>query len=343
MPTHRAHPKNQQDAIRLKNLLNDARRRLGEEVGKRPSWPLMDRLEALSEEIDWRFNQDGLAMYASEDFAAWYRLPFPVEARVTIDRTFDTRDIIYALHRTPRYRVLSLAEHPTRLFEGSGSELEEVRGAGFPISRKGTPGATRRPDAPQMSKSNTREAHLDEFLVEVDRALTAIAETDRLPIVLIGTARSITRFEHLSTNLGDISIRIEGSYDEASPAEIAALAWPRFGEWLAGQRQAAIQEVNTALGGRRLASGIDDSWKAARAGQGAKLVTEEGYRQPAVLHRDGWELEILTEEGATTGPTHLDDAVDELTEMVIEKGGEVVFVEEGTLADHGRVALILRY
>lgn len=146
----------------------------------------------------------------------------------------------------------------------------------------------------------------------------------------------------MSKNL-DVSVRIEGSYDDASQAEIAALAWPRFDEWLAGQRQAAVQEVNSALGGRRLASGIDDAWKAARAGQGAKLVTEENYRQPAVLHRDGWELEILTDEGVTTGPTHLDDAVDELTEMVLEKGGEVVFVDEGALTDYARVALILRY
>jgi hypothetical protein len=29
--------------------------------------------------------------------------------------------------------------------------------------------------------------------------------------------------------------------------------------------------------------------------------------------------------------------------MVLEKGGKVVFVDEGALTDYGRVALILRY
>jgi hypothetical protein len=343
MPTHRAHPENQQDAIRLKNLVKEARQQLSEEVGKRPSWPLMDRLETLSEEIDWRFNQDGLVLYASQDFAAWYRLPFSVEARVAIDRTFDTRDILYALHRMPRYRVLALAERPTRLFEGSGELLEEVRGDGFPISRKGAPGATRRPDAPQMRKSNIRPAHLDQFFTEVDRALTAIAETDDLALVLIGTRHSMTRFEQVSKNVGDIAIRIEGSYDEAGPAQIAELAWPRLEEWLAAQRQSAVQEVGAAAGAERLASGIEDAWKAALAGRGAKLVAEEGYRRPAVLQREGWELEIITDEKTANGPAHLDDAVDELTEIVLEKGGKVVFVDEGALTDYGRVALILRY
>lgn len=343
MPTHRAHPENQQDPIRLKNLLEEARQRLSDEVGKRPSWPLLDRLEELSEEIDWRMNQEGLALYASEEFAAWYRLPFAVEARVTVDRTFDTRDIVYALHRMPRYRVLTLAEQPTRLFEGAGEALEEVRNGEFPLARSGAPGVTRRPDAPQMRRSNVREAHLDEFFTEIDQALTESAKGDRLPIVLVGTGRSLSHFEQVSSNLEDVAVRIEGSYDEANAAAIAQLAWPRLEEWLREERQASIAEVGEAVGAKLLASGLDDAWKAARAGQGARLVVEEGYRQPAILRREGWVLELVGDDDETTGAAHLDDAVDELVEMVLEKGGEVVFVEEGTLAEYARVALILRY
>lgn len=39
----------------------------------------------------------------------------------------------------------------------------------------------------------------------------------------------------------------------------------------------------------------------------------------------------------------MDDAVDELIEAVMTKGGKIVFVDDGTLAAHQRVALILRY
>jgi hypothetical protein len=150
LPTHRVHPDNQQDPIRLKNLLDQTRQRLDVEVGKRPSWPIVERLEALAGEIDWQQNEDGLALFASEDFAASYRLPFTVAERVAVDRAFETRDILYALHRMPRYRVLVLAERPTRLFEGAGTALEEIRAGGFPMTRKGPRGLTRRPDAPNM-------------------------------------------------------------------------------------------------------------------------------------------------------------------------------------------------
>ena len=39
----------------------------------------------------------------------------------------------------------------------------------------------------------------------------------------------------------------------------------------------------------------------------------------------------------------VDDIVDELVEAVMEKGGRVVFVDNGTLDLHQRVAAILRY
>jgi predicted transcriptional regulator len=104
-----------------------------------------------------------------------------------------------------------------------------------------------------------------------------------------------------------------------------------------------VESVGAALGAKRLASGIDDSWKSAVEGRGMELVVEEGYRQPAILHREGYVLELVDDESATDGPRHLDDAVDELVELVLEKGGEVTFVDDGALADCDRVALILRY
>jgi predicted transcriptional regulator len=42
-------------------------------------------------------------------------------------------------------------------------------------------------------------------------------------------------------------------------------------------------------------------------------------------------------------PNVIDDAVDEVIEEVLGKQGKVVFVENGALTDHGRIALVLRY
>jgi hypothetical protein len=39
----------------------------------------------------------------------------------------------------------------------------------------------------------------------------------------------------------------------------------------------------------------------------------------------------------------IDDAVDEVIEEVMAKGGSVVFVDDGALEQHQRIAFILRY
>jgi hypothetical protein len=303
----------------------------------------MERLEALAEQIDWQRNEDGLAVFASEDFGAWYRLPFPVEERVAVDRSFEARDILYALHRMPRYRVLSLAEEATRLFEGAGVVLEEVRDSGFPISWQGPGGVTRRPDGAMMQRSNVRQAHLKEFYTEVDRSLAAATRGDSLPLVLMGTRNTVSSFERVSSYPGPVAMRIDGSNAEATPAAIADQVWPGLQEWFNDQRHAVIDEVGSALGANRLAAGIEGAWRAALEGRGARLVVDEGYRQAAILHRDEWQLELVHADASIAEPAHLDDAIDELIELVIDKGGEVVFVDEGALADYDRVALILRY
>jgi hypothetical protein len=343
MPTHRAHPESQQDPIRLKNLLNEARERLDAEVGKRPSWPIVEKLEQLAETIDWRESQDALALFASEDYATAIRLPFQIEERVTVDHNFETRGIVAAFQRLPHYFVLVLAEQRTRLFAGTGTALEEVRDYGFPVQASGSPGATRRPDAPQMTRSNSREAHIQDFYREVDAALTDALVDEQLPIVVIGASPSIRFFDEVTRHRDRVVGRIEGSHAEANADAIAALAWPQVEEWLGEQREAAVQEVGAANAANLLSAGIEKAWNAAQAGRGARLLAEEGYRQPATIDRETGGLELMSRESEGVGQGHLDDAIDELAELVLSKGGQVVFVADGALADYGHVALMLRY
>ncbi|MGH2609678.1 MAG: hypothetical protein ACRDHF_11420, partial [Tepidiformaceae bacterium] len=248
-----------------------------------------------------------------------------------------------ALHRLPRYRVLVFSEQSGRLLEGTGSALDEVQDANFPMTWTGARGAMRGPEGAQMQRSNVWDAHVKEFLTELARALGEATRAESLPLVLIAPAHILPVFSGVSARSDDVALTIDGFHADASVGAIAELAWPRFEEWLYAQRQVAVEEVAAAGGANRLAAGIDDAWKAARGGQGHKLVVEEGFRQPAILRRDGWELDLVPDDAVVPDRAHLDDAVDELIEMTLDKGGAVEFVDEDALVNEGRVALILRY
>ena len=53
LPTHRTRPDNKQDPIRVKNLVTEGTNRLLGEFPKREVAPLLDRLNALVDAIDY--------------------------------------------------------------------------------------------------------------------------------------------------------------------------------------------------------------------------------------------------------------------------------------------------
>jgi ribosomal protein L30E len=111
-------------------------------------------------------------------------------------------------------------------------------------------------------------------------------------------------------------------------------------EHLARQRREVLQELDAAVSAGKYASGIDAAWRLAQEGRGAVLVVEENFHYPARLDVSGLRLTPVSE---LAGPEVFDDAVDELIETVLGKSGKVVFVEDGALAGHQRLAMILRY
>jgi len=104
LPTHRTSPENRQDPIRLKNLVQEATDRLMGEFGKREAAPVLTRLHRLADGIDHRYGLDGLALFVNADSARAVPLPFTLRERVVVDETFFTRDLVFAMNRTPRSR-----------------------------------------------------------------------------------------------------------------------------------------------------------------------------------------------------------------------------------------------
>jgi hypothetical protein len=255
---------------------------------------------------------------------------------VVIDHTFATRDLIRGIARNPSYRVLALGEKPTRLFEGQGSNLVESHAAGFPCFVEGARGEPLASGgfADHSSRSEPQELS---FFRDVDRALRVAVEDRAMPLVVAGTERDLAYFDEVTTHGAWIVGRIKGNYESASPTEVARLALPSLDAYLASQRAASIRELAEAVPGRT-AVGVKAAWSAARDGRARALLVEDDFVYPA-REVDG----ILEPAGDGSAPGVIDDAIDELVEMVLDNGGDVLIVEPGELGRQGPVAVLLRY
>ncbi len=340
LPTHRTFPENRQDPIRVKNLARQAIELLTAQFPKREIEPLLKRLEALVAEIDYDHALDGLALFANQEIAGKFYLPFPLQERVVLDQTFATRDLVYALNRSPRYWVLALGEQPARLFEGARETLVEITGNSFPKIYEG-PGATEPlPGGFGIEKSAYRDERRRQFFREVDAAFGQISAAEALPLILMGIDRNLAFFNEVTAHKNLIAATLAGSHDKTPAHELAKLVWPLMQEHTRSERQKMLKDLGVAIGAGKYAAGITSAWRLAHEGRGAVLLVEEGFRYPARVEAGGLPL---TPADDPTAPDVIADAVDEMIETVLLKGGRVVFFQDGALEAHQRIAMILRY
>lgn len=340
LPTHRTTPENRQDAILVKNLIEDAVSRLLAEFNKRDIEAVLVRLEKLVESIDFRNTLDGLALFVNRDFSRAVQLPFSLKPRVVIDESFFTRDLVFALNRTPRYWTLVLSEKPTRLYEGTRQDLIEIQEGNFPLTHTGPGGEKSLPGGFGIRKSAYRDERHRQFFRQVDQALKPFLAEDPLPLVVVGVDRFLSFFNEVTNHKDAILTTLTGSHDKTSAHELGQLVWPLVKVNLVEQRQQIFSELEKAIGERKIASTIGEVWRMAQEGRGRLLLVEEDFHYPAQVDESGMHL-IPAEK--TTAPDVIDDAVDEIIETVLSKQGRVLFVENGKLDAHQRIALILRY
>jgi len=340
LPTHRTSPDNKQDPIRVRNLVAQATDRLLAEFKRREVESLLARLERVVDEIDYRYTLDGLAVFVNQDFGRAFPVPFTLKERVVIDETFATRDLVFALNRSPRYWTLVLGEKPTRLLEGTRDTLVEVTDRGFPMIHEGPGGLAPLPGGLRVNKSAYRDEQHRQFFRRVDAALKPILAEDPLPLAVVGVDRFLAFFNEVTAHRDAILTTVTGSHPRTSPHNLAKLVWPLVEVNLASRRQEVLAELERATGERKVASTVGEVWRFAHEGRGALLLVEEDFHYPATVDASGMHL---TPAADPTAPGVMEDAVDEIIEAVLSKQGRVVFLADGQLADHGRIAMILRY
>ncbi len=267
--------------------------------------------------------QRALALFASESHDDLLTLPVRLEERVVVDPTFATRDLVRALHRTPRHVVLLLSAKEARLFEVQGQSATPVLGSKFPFEAA-EPVPRRRDD--------------NRFLRRVDEALGAYLRLHPAPVVVAAAEPTASAFTRTSRHLSRLAGTVTGNHVRRGSHEIAQLTRPVLEDYLAGREAEALMLLERRLGQGRAALGIQAVWLAARWERVEMLAVDPTYFFPARLSDDGDELRPADDVEA---PDVIDDVVDEVIELVLDRRGWVALVEPGSLPDDARIAMTL--
>ncbi len=319
------------DAAALRQLGRKAAQRLRDEDLPRGADALISTLDRLTDQAATGPTSSAIAVYASQATAELVRLPVTVRDRAVIDPTFATRDLVRALHRTPRHLVLVLSSREARLLDGVGDTLRPVQRSSFPMRGDRERGPD--PDRPGLDATQSSA-----FLRTVDQALGVHLRMHPAPLILVGPDRILAAFTSQSANLGRLAGTITENLITESLTDLATRTRPVLERYLLSRQADALALLDQRTSARRVVSGMPYAWLAARRERPEMLAIEEGLFYPARVSTDG---DLLVPATDVEHPEVIDDAVDELIELVLSRGGWVAMVADGALTAHDRVALTL--
>jgi hypothetical protein len=133
VPTHQAGREVRQDAIRLRNLISTAAKRLGAAQRGPEITKLLEPAAAIVDDEDfWRYQDRGLAVFLAPGFDRIHKLPVAVPEALTAGTHFSIRPLLPLIEHDDRFWVLTVSSRRSRLYQGSRWSFDECCGLDLP-------------------------------------------------------------------------------------------------------------------------------------------------------------------------------------------------------------------
>ena len=357
-PTHRALPERQQDPIRFRNLVKSLAESLRQKYPKREVEPLLAPFHALAEDQEfWNHNFDGLVVLAAPDAMRVYKVQRAVPEFAVVADSFHTKPLMRIMQSADRYQILAIDRNEARLFEGNRDHVDEIPLApGIPRTladavlidaerERATrthgrvePGLMGRHGSSDV-KNDAIDADTERFFRAVDRAVTDLhTRPTGLPLLLAALPEHHHLFRKVSDNPNLLAAAIDVNPKSLTTEQLRERAWalvqPLYLDRLAG----LVEAFGAAYAKQQGTSDLSDAARAAAEGRIATLLLQAEHRIPGKIDKTTGALS----SGDMSDP-ETEDMLDDLGELVLRKGGEVVIVPAERMPTKSGLAATYRF
>ena len=350
VPTHRLSPERRGDRLEVEKAVRQATEYLYTNYRAEEVEPLIQSLDDLFRQIDFNHSMEGVGLFVSREIRQLVRFYFPVKEKIMISDGFETRDWLYQVYYSKPYFLLVLTEKDAKLYQGTLDDLEEVVDKNFPMAfeqayeyNKPSRGSSYTGDAflkdVERDKSQIEELHYEGLLKGLDDVLSSYL-VEEIPLLIAGASKDVAYYQKITRHLHTAG-ELEGNYTHTSLKELGVQSWELMKKHLDQEKQLLVELWKEKRGQGYGVSGLAMCWQAAKEGRAFKLLVEKDFVVPGYL-RIGEDYPLLLEPPAESH-TVLPDVVNSLMEVVVEKGGKIVPLENGALLNYGGVVMITRY
>jgi hypothetical protein len=365
LPTERFGRETDENRIRLKNLLAQAREQLSapEAVSVTLRHPEIDQLLApardlLDDRPFWENQNRGLALFLSDDVTENYRVPLPLDEQVVIKDHFYLRPLLPLLSTHGNFYLLTLSLGQVKLFEGDLQQLVDVTPEAMPSdltealayddpelelqfhTSTTTPGGAgeRRAMFHGDAMSEERKERIDRFVHKVANLVEQSLAGESAPLALAGVSyilsmyRQANRYPYLS------EVTIEGNPEHLNPQQLHDAAIAALDERFSAELKEALATYDTQKASERTSDKIQEVLLAAHRGRVDTLLISANQPCWGYVNLDKAEVEVMGQNA----PRAL-DLVNLAAVYTYLNGGSVYVSTKEEMPDDALVAAIYRY
>lgn len=353
LPTHRNHPSNQQDPIRFKNLVTKVEESLRQKYRNKDARAFVEPLRKLEADASfWNHTLDGLAVLISDKGMRVFQVQRPFKELAVVADTFHTKPLLRIVQSADQFHVLGVSRQTARFWVGNRDVLDEVILPGFPGNSKAVlgdqltepmvsarSGGTGSIFHGQGSRKDEIDKDTERYFRAVDRATTdLISKHSGVPLILVALAENQSAFRSVSHNGALLAQGIHHNPESLDVKQLKDEAWGLFQqEYLA--RLARLTEAFGAAAAHQKGTGdLSDAARAAVEGRVATLLVDADKVLPGRIDMNTGAIS----SGVLSDP-EVGDLLDDLGEIVLKTGGDVVIVPHDRMPTSTGLAAIYRF
>lgn len=362
--TIRSGPERRQNVVRFRNLLRDAEHSLASSdtpLSEQQRATLLEPLHQLADNARfWNHTLDGLAVLRAPDFYKVYKLQRAVPTRAIVADSLHLKPLLRILQSADNFEVLAISREHVRLFRGNrdsmdeveldpavprsltdalGEELTEPHDAARAVRVSANPGRGTSVHYGSGSKHDEMDKDTERYFRIVDRAIVEThANPSAPPLVLAALPEYHAAFRAVSHNPHLVEQAIAGNPDALSAEELKARAWEIIGPTYEARLQRLVDEYHAGRAHELAHDALPEVGEAVAQGRVRTLLVDADRVIPGSVDRDSGRVTL-----AALDDPHTDDAVDDLAELTLRRGGDVVVVPGERMPTDTGVAAIYRF
>lgn len=297
LPTHVAGPEIQQDPIRLKNLLREAEDKLlkmgrsDQEIKPilKPAFSMLD------DNLFWRYQSKGLALFLTSDTLNYYRLPLNFESLVSVSDRFHLKPLLPLFFDNRYFYILALSQNKVRFFQSTRYQISEIPLDNIPSSlaealqydqpekqlqyHSGDNSGSDPIYHGQGVGTTDNKTDIRRFLSQVEEGISSHLNTENAPLIIASVEYLQPIYREVNTYSYLLDEGIQGNFDIAKPDELRELAWTKVANLIEKSHHQALEDYHTLQGTGKASDNLSQILLAAYRGQIDTLfVTKNAHR-----------------------------------------------------------------